>query len=356
MALHSAAARTLDLTESGLLPDALVRAGIRRLLKARLQAIHADDIELSAVTLSAFVEMMKQSPVAPLPERANEQHYEVPAEFFTEALGEHRKYSCCYWNEGTDSLADAEANALRISCERAGLRDGMSVLDLGCGWGSLSLWIASHYPNSSVRAVSNSRSQHDHIVAEATARGLTNLRVEVCDMNVFEAGSQFDRIVSIEMFEHMRNYQKLFQRVAGWLKPDGRFFMHIFCHRSTPYEFIDQGPQDWMTRFFFAGGIMPSDDLPLHFQDDLLLSDRWRWSGEHYARTSNAWLRRMDERRNVIMPILRDTYGAASAQTWFVRWRIFFMACAELFDFNDGQEWYVGHYLFKRRPIAASAK
>lgn len=349
MALHAAVKRTLDLTESGLLPDALIRTGIRRLLKSRLQDIHADDVELSAVSQSAFIEMMKQSEIAPLPERANEQHYEVPAEFFLHALGEHRKYSCCFWHNSTTGLDEAEADALRITCERADIRDGMSVLDMGCGWGSLSLWIASHYPNCTVRAVSNSQSQHDHIVAEAASLGLTNLRVEVCDMNVFDAAQRFDRIVSIEMFEHMRNYQRLYKRVAGWLQDDGRFFMHIFCHRTTPYEFIDKGPQDWMTRFFFAGGIMPSDELPLHFQDDLLISDHWRWSGQHYARTSNAWLERMDERRHLIMPILRDTYGAANAQTWFVRWRIFFMACAELFDYNNGEEWYVGHYLFKRR-------
>ncbi|MGB5579747.1 MAG: cyclopropane-fatty-acyl-phospholipid synthase family protein [Woeseia sp.] len=351
MAMHSAAARTLDLTESGLLPDALIRAGIRRLLKARLQEIHADDVELSAAAQTAFVEMMKQSEIAPLPERANEQHYEVPSAFFGKALGVHRKYSCCYWHDSTKSLDEAEADALRITCERAGIVDGMSVLDMGCGWGSVSLWIASRYPKCTVTAVSNSQSQHDYIVGEAHSRGLTNLQVQVCDMNVFEAGRRFDRIVSIEMFEHMRNYQQLFKRVASWLEPDGQFFMHIFCHRSTPYEFIDKGPQDWMTRFFFAGGIMPSDDLPLHFQDDLLISERWRWSGQHYAKTSNAWLKRMDDCRHLIMPILKDTYGAANAQTWFVRWRIFFMACAELFDFDNGQEWYVGHYLFKRRPL-----
>ena len=352
MALQTAAARTLDLTESGLLPDSLVRAGIRRLLKTRLQQIHADDVELSATALGAFVEMMKASEVAPLPERANEQHYEVPAEFFAEALGKHRKYSCCFWQPSTTCLEEAESDALRITCERAGIRDGMHVLDMGCGWGSLSLWIAGHYPNCRVHAVSNSISQHDFIVAAAARRGLGNLTVEVCDMNDFDAGRRFDRIVSIEMFEHMRNYEKLFARVARWLAPEGQFFMHIFCHRSTPYEFIDQGPQDWMTRFFFAGGIMPSDDLPLYFQDHLKINQRWRWNGQHYARTSNAWLKQMDDCRHLIMPILKDTYGPASANTWFVRWRIFFMACAELFDYNNGEEWFVGHYLFDRRDDA----
>ncbi len=355
MALETAAARTLDITESGLLPDALVRAGIRRLLRSRLRDINADDVELSAAALSGFIEMMDAAEIAPVPELANEQHYEVPAAFFAETLGRHRKYSCCYWEPDGEDLDVAESQALRISCERAGIEDGMTVLDLGCGWGSLSLWIASHFPRCSVHAVSNSQSQHDHIAAEAQRRGLTNLTVEVRDMNDFDAGTRYDRIVSVEMFEHMRNYRKLFSRVAGWLVPGGRFFMHIFCHRSTPYEFVDKGPQDWMSRHFFAGGIMPSNDLPLYFQDDLKIIERWRWNGSHYARTANAWLQRMDARKELIMPVLQDTYGSARASTWFVRWRIFFMACAELFDFNGGEEWFVGHYLFERRAPAGRA-
>ena len=356
MALQTVAARTLDITESGLLPDSLVRAGIRRLLKARLRDIHADDIEMSAAALAGFVEMMDEADVAPLPELANEQHYEVPAEFFAETLGRHRKYSCCFWRDGAAGLDEAEEAALEISCRRAGIVDGMSVLDLGCGWGSTSLWIAGRYPRSQVVAVSNSRSQHDYIVAEAGRRGLSNLEVRVCDMNDFDAGRRFDRIVSIEMFEHMRNYRELFRRVASWLNPGGRFFMHIFCHRSTPYEFIDKGAQDWMSRHFFSGGIMPSNDLPLYFQDDLRIVERWRWSGTHYARTANAWLERMDERRDRIMPVLKATYGTAQAHTWFVRWRIFFMACAELFDFNGGDEWFVGHYLFERRASDGASR
>ncbi|MEQ8206180.1 MAG: cyclopropane-fatty-acyl-phospholipid synthase family protein [Woeseia sp.] len=339
----------MHISESGLLPDAIIRAGIRRLLKQRLAEIHADDCELSAAALSGFVEMMNGSAIALLPEVANEQHYEVPAAFFAEILGTHRKYSCGYWSAGTDDLEVAEAESLRISCERAGIEDGMSVLDLGCGWGSLSLWIASRYPRCEVLAVSNSRSQHDYIVAEAERRELTNVEVRVDDMNDFAAERTFDRIVSVEMFEHMRNYGKLFSRIATWLRPEGRFFMHIFCHRSTPYEFIDKGPRDWMSRHFFSGGIMPSNDLPLLFQDDLKLAERWRWSGQHYARTANAWLWRMDLCQNKLMPILRETYGSTQAQIWWVRWRMFFMACAELFDYNNGEEWYVGHYLFQRR-------
>ena len=352
MAQQAAANRTLDLTESGLLPDALVRAGIRRLLKSRLQQVHADDNELSSAALSAFVEMMDGSEIALLPEKANEQHYEVPAAFFAAVLGEHRKYSCCYWHSDTRSLDEAERDALRITCERAQIQDGMTVLDLGCGWGSLSLWIASQYPACQVKSVSNSQSQHDYITGEAARRGLSNISVEVCDMNDFDTEQRFDRVVSVEMFEHMRNYRKLFGRVARWMKPAGKFFMHIFVHRSTPYEFVDKGPNDWMSRHFFSGGIMPSDDLPLYFQDHLKINQRWRWNGQHYARTSNAWLKQMDDCRHLIMPILKDTYGPASANTWFVRWRIFFMACAELFDYNNGEEWFVGHYLFDRRDDA----
>ena len=354
MGLHSATAKTLELTEAGLLPDSLVRAGIRRLLRQRLAAIHADDRELSTRIESGFVELMRDSEVAPVPELANEQHYEVPAAFFDAALGEHRKYSCCFWQPGTETLDEAEADALRITCERARIENGQAILDLGCGWGSLSLWIAGRYPQSRVTAVSNSQSQHDFITAQAKARGLDNLEVRVCDMNDFDTDARYDRIVSVEMFEHMRNYEVLYARVARWLAPQGLFFKHIFCHRTTPYEFVDQGPQDWMSRHFFSGGIMPSFDLPLHFQRDLQLVDRWAWNGQHYARTSNAWLQRMDRQRGKIMPILNATYGEAMASTWFVRWRIFFMACAELFDFNEGEEWFVGHYLFA--PNGADAR
>ena len=264
-------------------------------------------------------------------------------------LGGHGKYSCCHWQEDTETLDQAEADALRISCERAGLEDGQSVLDLGCGWGSLSLWIAEHYPNSRVTSVSNSAPQRRFIEQQAAHRGLHNIEVHTVDMNDFETDHRFDRIVSVEMFEHMRNYRELYRRVSTWLQPGGRFFKHIFCHRSTPYAFEDQGPSDWMSRHFFSGGIMPSDNLPLRFQEDLRLLRQDRWNGTHYERTSNAWLANMDRNRDLIMPIMAQTYGDESAAKWFQRWRIFFMACAELFGLNEGREWYVSHYLFERR-------
>jgi cyclopropane-fatty-acyl-phospholipid synthase len=343
-----ASSTVLDWSERGLVPDSVLRAGIRRLCRQRLKDIRADDIQISGQLLEAFVRKMNQSPVALVPELANEQHYEVPPEFFSEVLGDHGKYSCCHWGEQTESLSQAEAEALKISCKRAGIEDGMSVLDLGCGWGSLSLWIAEHYPACRVYSVSNSRPQGEHIRHVSRERGLHNIQVVTCDMNDFAPDQTFDRIVSVEMFEHMRNYRELFGRINGWLNEGGRFFMHIFCHRSSAYEFLDEGPSDWMGRHFFSGGMMPSDDLPLRFPEQFRLLRRDRWNGTHYEATANAWLKNMDARRDRVMPILARTYGEENAERWFQRWRIFFMACAELFGFDNGREWYVSHYLFAR--------
>ena len=342
-------AKALNWTEMGLVPDSVIRAGIRRLLERKLSEIRAGDVAASADIKNRFVEMMNESPIALVPELANEQHYEVPAEFFTEVLGERRKYSCCYWPEGIDTLEASEEAALGKTIQRAGIEDGMRVLDLGCGWGSVSLWIAENFPRAQVTSVSNSRSQHDYITAQARARGLDNVSVHVCDMNDFQAPETYDRIVSVEMFEHMRNYGELFRRIASWLEPDGRFFMHIFTHRTTPYEYIDKGPSDWMSRHFFSGGIMPSADLPMRFADDLSIESHWQWNGRHYARTLRSWLDRMDSRKDRVMPILADTYGEHDAGRWWMRWRMFFMACEELFAFNDGDEWFVSHYLLRKR-------
>ena len=347
--MSNVTAKALNWTEMGLVPDSVVRAGIRRLLERKLAEICAGDVAASADIKNRFVEMMNASPVALVPELANEQHYEVPAEFFSEVLGESRKYSCCYWPTDADTLEAAEAAALEITVERAGIRDGMKVLDLGCGWGSVSLWIAEHYPESQVTSVSNSRSQHDYIMSVAERRGIENINVHVCDMNDFQAPDTYDRIVSVEMFEHMRNYGELFRRIASWLEPDGRFFMHIFCHRTTPYEYIDKGPSDWMSRHFFSGGIMPSADLPMRFASNLEIDTHWQWNGQHYARTLRAWLDRMDSRRDAVMPILAATYGDDDAGRWWMRWRMFFMACEELFAFNGGNEWFVSHYLLRRK-------
>jgi len=351
--MNLASNRAIEWTELGsIVPDKVIRHGIRRLLRQRLNEISADDCAVSAELEAEFVRLMNRSEIAPLPHLANEQHYEVPAEFFAHVLGEHRKYSSCHWPEGMATLEQAESQALSKTCERADLADDMDILELGCGWGSLTLWMAEKYPNSRITGVSNSSSQREYILGAAAKRGLDNVSVLTRDMNEFRTERQFDRIVSVEMFEHMRNYKLLFSRIQDWLREDGKFFMHIFCHRSTPYEFVDRGPGDWMSRHFFSGGIMPSDSLPLHFQEHLQLVDHWRWDGRHYERTANAWLENMDAKREQIMPLLVSTYGEADASRWWTRWRIFFMSCAELFGFRDGQEWWVGHYLFRRHNDA----
>ncbi len=352
----SAVARlAINWVEHGFVPDPVVRTGVRRLCERRLRQIEADDAEASAIATERFVRSMDCAEIAQVPHRANEQHYEVPAEFFSLVLGPHRKYSCAWWPEGTKDLAAAEAASLAASCERAGLADGLTILELGCGWGSLTLWMAQHYPASRITAVSNSRSQCAWIEGEAGRRGLHNIEVVTADMNRFSSDRRYDRIVSVEMFEHMRNWRALFARASGWLEPGGMFFMHVFCHRSTPYAFVDHGPTDWMGRHFFSGGMMPSDELALRFQDRLRLKQRWRWDGRHYEKTANAWLANLDARNAQVLPALAATYGEANAAQWLQRWRIFFMACAELFGHRDGQEWWVAHYLFERATPGLSS-
>jgi len=346
--MAQAAKALIRLIERGQIPDPLIRLGIRKLLKQRLSSLPLENPETSADYLTRFIHAMANGPIAPVPEKANEQHYELPEAFFGLALGARRKYSACHWPSGIDTLDAAEIEGLRLTCERAGLADGQTVLELGCGWGSLSLWMAEHYPASRITAVSNSHSQRAYISQKASALGLNNLEIITCDMNDFDIDSRFDRVVSVEMFEHMRNWEKLFANVAGWLKPGGAFFMHIFCHRSLPYAFIAEDESDWMSRYFFSGGIMPSYDLPLHFQDRLKLTQRWCWNGQHYERTANAWLANMDQHKDQIWPILAETYGADDVLLWWVRWRIFFMACAELWGYHGGKEWLVGHYRFER--------
>lgn len=341
-------ATAVNWVEQGLVPDRVVRLGIRRLLRERAEEIGAEDPARAAELAQAFFEGLHAAPLAPLPEKANEQHYELPPAFFGEVLGPHRKYSCGWWPEGVDTLEASEAAALQATAERAGLADGQEVLELGCGWGSLSLWMAGRFPGSRITAVSNSIPQRLHIEAEARRRGLDNLRVLTCDINRFEADARFDRIVSVEMFEHLRNWPAAFERVAGWLRPEGRFFMHVFVHRSTPYAFVERDASDWMSRHFFSGGMMPSDDLALRCQGALRLRRQWRWDGRHYQRTAEAWLARMDARRAALWPVLEETYGADQAGLWWQRWRLFFMSVAELFGFEEGRAWWVSHYLFEK--------
>jgi cyclopropane-fatty-acyl-phospholipid synthase len=332
--------------ERGRLPDWMTRMGIRKLLAARLAEADNIDCERNQESIEKFVELLRQSPVALVPEKANEQHYEVPPGFFQQVLGKHRKYSCCLWDQGVETLDQAEERALAVTCARAALFDGARILELGCGWGSLTLWMAAQYPQAKITAVSNSTPQRLEIEKLARERGLANVQVLTADMNHFQPEGEFDRVVSVEMFEHMRNYQELLRRISTWLRPGGRLFVHIFTHERLAYPFETEGSDDWMGKYFFTGGIMPSDGLLHRFQRDLQLLHRWRWSGRHYAQTCNAWLARQDAQRSSVIPILAEAYGGEGAELWFHRWRLFFMACAELFDYAHGEEWGVSHYLF----------
>ncbi len=339
---------TWSLVEKERVSDFLIRWGIRRLLAKRLQQ---ESVRFAGgAGKSAFIEELRKSPVALHTADANEQHYEVPTAFFREVLGPHMKYSSCLWDERTPDLAAAEERMLALTCERAGLAPGQSILELGCGWGSLSLYMAARYPSARITAVSNSRTQKAYIDAAAAERGLRNLTIRTADMNDFDAeAGAYDRVVSVEMFEHMRNYEELLARIRRWLKPDGRLFVHIFCHEQFAYPFETDGDNDWMARYFFTGGVMPSFDLLSRFNRDLEQIESWKVNGRHYAQTLEAWLERMDARRATLWPLFESTYGRDQAQKWWVYWRLFFLACAELFAFHRGDEWYVGHYLFKPR-------
>lgn len=345
---------TETLLEKNLLPDWLIRAGIRRLLRERLREEDAGDPVRRRERLERFAGELRASPIAIETGAANRQHYEVPAAFFGLCLGPRRKYSSAFWPEGVTTLAAAEEAMLDLTCRRACLEDGQSVLELGCGWGSLSLFMAGRFPGSRITAVSNSRSQKAFIDAESARLGLNNLEVVTADMNHFDTGKRFDRIVSVEMFEHMRNYQELMRRIASWSNPGALLFVHIFTHKSFAYAFEDRGPGDWMARHFFTGGIMPSDDLLLHFQDDFSIREHWRLDGTHYQKTAAAWLAAMDANRAAILELFRKTYGAENALLWFVRWRVFYMACEELWGYRRGGEWLVSHYLFAKRDASSA--
>ena len=335
-----------SLLEKDLLPDFLIRIGIRRLLRQRLREEATENLPAK---LQQFATDLRNQPIAVNTTESKEQHYEVPTAFYQRCLGPRLKYSSGYYDHGDEKLAQAEERMLGLTCERARLADGQHILELGCGWGSLTLWMAEHYPHAQITAVSHSRTQREHITSEAKRRGLGNVTVITCDMNDFDiAGGQFDRVVSVEMFEHMKNWPRLMANIARWLKPHGMFFAHVFVHKEYAYHFVVRDETDWMSKYFFTGGMMPSHDLFPRFQDDLKLVEDWRVNGKHYGQTAEHWLQNMDANRDALMPLFVATYGAKHAVKWWAYWRVFYLSCAELWNFRDGTEWHVSHYLFQK--------
>tara|TARA_B110000003_G_scaffold268991_1_gene299362 strand:- start:755 stop:1789 length:1035 start_codon:yes stop_codon:yes gene_type:complete len=338
----------IKLAEKGILPDFFIRLGISKLCGQRLT--DANDLSLKAreEKHQKWVDILMESPIALVPEKANEQHYEVPPRLFELVLGAKLKYSSGYWPQGTSTLDDSEVEMLKLTSKRAALSDGQEVLELGCGWGSLTFHMALTYPNSKITAVSNSNDQRQFIEKKCDELKIKNIKVITADMNDFSSEKTFDRVVSIEMFEHMRNYDELLKRVSEWLKKDGKLFVHIFSHKEIAYPFEDKGEGDWMAREFFSGGQMPSHKLLTCFSSRMKIEKDWRVEGTHYEKTSLAWLNKMDENKKEVLKLFEKTYGKNQASTWFQRWRIFFMSCEVLFGFNKGSEWGVSHYLFEK--------
>ena len=338
----------INLAEKGFLPDLLIRLGIKRLCGQRLSETNTLGLEALENSHQQWIDLLTESPVAIVPEKANEQHYEVPPEFFELVLGANLKYSSGYWSKEVFSLDESELEMLKITCERAGLVDGQDILELGCGWGSLTCFMAQKFPNSKITAVSNSKDQRNFIQQKNDKLNLQNIKVVTADMNDFSTDKKFDRVISIEMFEHMRNYDELLKRIDGWLKQNGKLFVHIFSHKEVAYPFEDKGDGDWMAREFFSGGQMPSHRLLMSFPDRMKIEKNWRVSGTHYEKTSLAWLRKMDTNKIEVLELFKTTYGEKDASAWFQRWRIFFMSCEVLFGFNEGSEWGISHYLFEK--------
>ena len=339
----------IELAEKGLISDLFIRMGIRHLNRKRLKGENHRDIEGQRLAIQRFMEDMKDAPIAISADKANIQHYELPSSFFSKVLGKYMKYSGNFWKPGVGSLDQAETDMLALISERAELENDMEILELGCGWGALTLWMATHYPRSQIVAVSNSNSQRKFIQNLCVEREIDNVEVITRDMNDFSTNRHFDRVVSVEMFEHIRNWEQLLQRISSWLTPKGKVFIHIFTHKQFAYTFEPEGEDNWMGRFFFTGGMMPSDDLLLYFPKDLILEAHWRVNGKHYQKTAKAWLKNLETRRKEIIPVLEKNYGSENASSWYQRWRIFFMACEELWGYDNGEQWLVSHYRLKNR-------
>ena len=346
----------IQLAEKRWLPDPLIRYGMRRMLRERLEQETENPQGDYGAALDRFADRQRRSVVTIETHRANEQHYEVPPEFFELVLGARLKYSGGWWENDSTSLDESEEAMLGLTCERADIQDGMRVLDLGCGWGSLTMWIAEHYPKCQITSLSNSSSQKAFIESRCQALGFHNVRVITADVGSFDTEDIFDRVVSVEMFEHVRNHEHLLARIARWLVADGKLFVHIFCHRNLAYTFETEGEQNWMGRHFFSGGIMPAEDLLLRYQRDMTVRNQWWINGKHYARTCEAWLDRLDASQPEAERILAASSHIDSPRVLVQRWRMFFMACAELFRYQDGNQWGVGHYLFDVNQVGEATR
>ncbi|XP_027354302.1 (S)-coclaurine N-methyltransferase-like [Abrus precatorius] len=335
--------------ERNLLPDAVTRTLTRLLLATRLRSSYKPSSDLQLSDLVHFAHSLQEMPIAISTDKAKSQHYELPTSFFKLVLGNNLKYSCCYFSSASKTLEDAEEEMLKLCCERSNLKDGHTVLDVGCGWGSLALYIAKKYTSSRVTGICNSTTQKAYIEEKCLNLQLKNLDIIVADVSTFEMEASYDRIFSIEMFEHMKNYKDLLKKISKWMKDDSLLFVQYFCHKAFAYHFEDKNDDDWITRYFFTGGTMPSANLLLYFQEDVTVTNHWLVNGKHYAQTSEEWLKRMDQRMAFIKPIMESTYGKNSAIKWTAYWRTFFIAVAELFGYNNGEEWMVAQFLFKKK-------
>jgi cyclopropane-fatty-acyl-phospholipid synthase len=334
------------LVERGRVPDVLVRQGIRTLLDKRLITQDKGSIEANRAALAEFAVSLGTGPVALEVGEPTRRHYGLPASFFRELLGQRMKFSCCLFPPGVDELDRAEEAMLAVTCARAGIEDGMEILDLGCGWGALTLWLAENYPGCRITAVTNTDLQREFLESLCAERGITTVHAITCDLNDFRADRTFDRVMAVELFEYLHNWREVLARIAGMLKPEGKLFVQLFSHPRFAYPYESAGEDTYLGRYFFAGGLMPSDDMLSRFQDDLLVENRWSVPGIHYRKTADAWLARLDSRKTVVLPILREVHGS-EASVWLQRWRLFFMACSEMWGYRNGEEWGVSHYLLR---------